>query len=181
MNPFRSEDPSWGNTQWQLPGQPQQPQAPAPQPTWANFNQILQGFNAMGETLQQSQELNMLTAQAMHMIMEQLAHIGNSAAPLPQILKLSAKLSKIILATLTSLEMPTTNFSSLTRLAPPLPMLLDINWSEQTKISNFYRNLKTTVKDTIAMIRSQDRLTRFKNYVDFVIEINNWVHLCAQE
>ncbi|KAG5643191.1 hypothetical protein DXG03_001350 [Asterophora parasitica] len=55
-----SEVPPWGNTQWQTPGQPQQSQqqqqpqqlqAPAPQPTWANFNQILQGFNAMGETL----------------------------------------------------------------------------------------------------------------------------------
>ncbi|KAG5633045.1 hypothetical protein DXG03_008701, partial [Asterophora parasitica] len=60
-------------------------------------------------------------------------------------------------------------------------LLIHINWSEQTKISNFYHNLKTTVKDTIAMIRSQDRPTRFKNYVDFVIKINNWVHLCAQE
>ncbi|KAG5640113.1 hypothetical protein DXG03_001053, partial [Asterophora parasitica] len=77
---------------------PQQPQAPAPQPTWANFNQILQGFNAMGETLQQSQELNMQTVQAMCVIMEQLACIGNLATTLPQYIALALQPHPIILA-----------------------------------------------------------------------------------
>ncbi|KAG5635261.1 hypothetical protein DXG03_005463, partial [Asterophora parasitica] len=35
-------------------------------------------------------------------------------------------------------------------------LLIHVDWSKQTKISNFYHNLKTAVKDTIAMMRSQD-------------------------
>ncbi|KAG5640749.1 hypothetical protein DXG03_007313 [Asterophora parasitica] len=107
MNPIGSEDPPWGNTQWQTPGQPQQSQqqqqpqqlqAPAPQPTWANFNQILQGFNAMGETLRQSQELNMQTMQAMRVITEQLAHIRMSATTSPQYIMPAPQPQPIILA-----------------------------------------------------------------------------------
>ncbi|KAG5640185.1 hypothetical protein DXG03_000674, partial [Asterophora parasitica] len=239
---------------------------------------ILQGFNAMGETLQQSQELNMQTVQAMRVIMEQLAHIGTSAttspqyvmpAPQPQAIvptptnprgashfhkpcifkgkatdvkqfiqdvQDAVHLSRTSLPTefdhcvymamffddrspkqwYTSIKIDETHLlqdfeafceafenhfgnpdvasdannklltleqtgSAAAYAACYMELLVHIDWSEQTKINNFYHKLKPAVKDTIIMTCSQDQPTYFKDYVNFVIEIDNWVHCHAQE
>ncbi|KAG5639932.1 hypothetical protein DXG03_002315 [Asterophora parasitica] len=60
-------------------------------------------------------------------------------------------------------------------------LLIHVNWSEQTKIDNFYHSLKTVVKDTIILTQLQDCPRIFKKYVDFVIEIDNHVHCREQE
>ncbi|KAG5640257.1 hypothetical protein DXG03_009635, partial [Asterophora parasitica] len=60
-------------------------------------------------------------------------------------------------------------------------LLIHVNWSEQTKIDNFYHSLKTSVKDTIMLTHLQDHPKVFKKHVDFIIKIDNHVHCCKQE
>ncbi|KAG5640646.1 hypothetical protein DXG03_007664 [Asterophora parasitica] len=60
-------------------------------------------------------------------------------------------------------------------------LLIHVDWSEQMKIDNFYRSLKTLVKDTIMLTHLQDCPKVFKKYVDFIIEIDNHVHCREQE
>ncbi|KAG5634096.1 hypothetical protein DXG03_006309, partial [Asterophora parasitica] len=60
-------------------------------------------------------------------------------------------------------------------------LLIHVDWSKQTKIDNFYRSLKSVVKDTIVLTQLQDRPRIFKKYVDFVIKIDNHVHRREQE
>ncbi|KAG5641633.1 hypothetical protein DXG03_004570 [Asterophora parasitica] len=60
-------------------------------------------------------------------------------------------------------------------------LLIHVDWSEQTKIDNFYCSLKTSVKDVIVLTHLQDHPKVFKKYVNFVIKIDNCVHCCKQE
>ncbi|KAG5640472.1 hypothetical protein DXG03_008545 [Asterophora parasitica] len=60
-------------------------------------------------------------------------------------------------------------------------LLIHVDWSEQTKINNFYHSLKTVVKDTIILTWLQDCPRIFKKYIDFVIEIDNCMHCRKQE
>ncbi|KAG5639922.1 hypothetical protein DXG03_002361, partial [Asterophora parasitica] len=71
--------------------------------------------------------------------------------------------------------------SAATHASQYTELLIHVNWSEQTKIDNFYCSLKTSVKDTIMLTHLQDCPKVFKKYVDFVIEIDNCVHCRKQE
>ncbi|KAJ3743003.1 hypothetical protein DFH05DRAFT_1461187 [Lentinula detonsa] len=44
-------------------------------------------------------------------------------------------------------------------------LLVHVDWSEQSKINNFYSNLKTATKDMISITKREDRPNRFDDYV----------------
>ncbi|KAG5640048.1 hypothetical protein DXG03_001533 [Asterophora parasitica] len=60
-------------------------------------------------------------------------------------------------------------------------LLIHVDWSEQTKIDNFYHSLKTSAKDAIMLTCLQDCPKVFKKYVNFVIKIDNCMHCHKQE
>ncbi|KAF8218611.1 hypothetical protein L208DRAFT_1349574, partial [Tricholoma matsutake] len=55
-------------------------------------------------------------------------------------------------------------------------LLIHVDWSDATQIDKFYEHLKSTIKDVIMLMKKEDCPTKFKAYVDSVIEIDNCVH-----
>ncbi|KAF5367904.1 hypothetical protein D9757_011236 [Collybiopsis confluens] len=55
-------------------------------------------------------------------------------------------------------------------------LLVYVNWTEDSKINQFYKNLKPATKDLIATKKRSKRPTNFNKYVEFVIEYDNCVH-----
>ncbi|KAF5365547.1 hypothetical protein D9757_010892 [Collybiopsis confluens] len=55
-------------------------------------------------------------------------------------------------------------------------LLVYVNWTEESKINQFYKNLKPATKDLIATKKRSKRPTDFNKYVEFVIEYDNCVH-----
>jgi hypothetical protein len=55
-------------------------------------------------------------------------------------------------------------------------LVVHVKWNDEVKIHFFYQNLKTSVKDMIANTKVNDQPTDFKQYSDWVIDIDNRIH-----
>ncbi|KAF5365987.1 hypothetical protein D9758_006658 [Tetrapyrgos nigripes] len=60
-------------------------------------------------------------------------------------------------------------------------LVVHVNWSESTKINQFYTNLKTTTKDYISQTKYENRPKKFLDYKKWVIDIDNCVHEREEE
>ncbi|THU91610.1 hypothetical protein K435DRAFT_863266 [Dendrothele bispora CBS 962.96] len=57
-----------------------------------------------------------------------------------------------------------------------LELLVHVNWTDETKIDNFYRNLKPSVKDLISNTKWESCPKTFLDYAVFAIDCDNRVH-----
>ncbi|KAF5343845.1 hypothetical protein D9758_015903 [Tetrapyrgos nigripes] len=60
-------------------------------------------------------------------------------------------------------------------------LVVHVDWSESTKINQFYTNLKTTTKDYISQRKHDERPKKFLDYIKWVINIDNCVHEREEE
>ncbi|ESK93271.1 hypothetical protein Moror_14565 [Moniliophthora roreri MCA 2997] len=56
--------------------------------------------------------------------------------------------------------------------------VIHLNLTDTSKIHMLYRHLKMSVKDTVTFIPKAARPVKFKEYCDFITEINNRLHEC---
>ncbi|KAF5325579.1 hypothetical protein D9758_018233 [Tetrapyrgos nigripes] len=62
-----------------------------------------------------------------------------------------------------------------------LELVVHVDWSESTKINQFYTNLKTATKDQISQTKHDDRPKTFLDFKKWVIDIDNRVHEHEEE
>ncbi|KAF5343859.1 hypothetical protein D9758_015895 [Tetrapyrgos nigripes] len=60
-------------------------------------------------------------------------------------------------------------------------LVVHVDWSESTKINQFYTNLKTATKDQISQTKCDDCPKTFNEYKKWTIDINNRVHERREE
>ncbi|KAF5375230.1 hypothetical protein D9758_000556 [Tetrapyrgos nigripes] len=60
-------------------------------------------------------------------------------------------------------------------------LVVHVDWSESTKINQFYTNLKTATKDQISQTKHDEHLKTFLDFKKCVIDIDNRVHEREEE